>query len=209
MVPPRTLAAPSPSAQSPFAPGPISAVHEPTSVVCPHTRHRPRSHATAGTGCPESTTKSALRHGLAHGLRSPLPAEPVPAYPPAGDACAHTASWPHHSPAGLPVHWSAPIGCPGPRRWVGALVQPPPAPIRAPYYEFAPKSLDGARTRSNDQRCARVADRGAAVSTRRRSESRSRSHLRSRVECVWEAARRLWGTSGSKRFHSASVRSVS
>src|SRR6516165_9481303 len=192
-VPPRTPAALSPSARSPAVPCPISAVPEPSSAACPRTRHRPKSPAIAGTWWPELTTVCALHRGLAHRLRLPLPAALIPAYPPAADACAHTVSWPHHSPACLLVLWFAPIGCPGPRRWVLVLARPPVVPIRARCHGFAARPLGGARTRSNDRRYATGADHGAAVSTRRRCESRSRSHSRSRAGCAWEDARRVWG----------------
>src|SRR5215467_12101310 len=122
-VPPRTPAALSLSARSPGVPCPISAVPEPSPAALPRTRHRPRSPASAGTGWPEPTTGCALRRGLAHRLRLPLPAAPIPAYPPAGDACAHTVSWPHHTHAHPLVHWFALTGCPAPRRWVGLLDQ--------------------------------------------------------------------------------------
>src|SRR5438270_5858398 len=82
-----------------------------------------------------------LDRGLAHWLRLPLPAAPNPAYPPAGDACARTVSWPHHSPACLLVHCFAQIGCPGPRRWVELPVRPPVVPTSARCHGFAARLL--------------------------------------------------------------------
>src|SRR5215831_1344988 len=176
MAPPRTPAALALSARSPLSLCPISAVPEPSSAAIPRTRRRPRSPASAGTGWPEPTTGCALRHGPAHRLRLPLLAAPIPAYLRASDACARIVSWPHHSHARLLVHWSAPTGCPAPLRWVGPLVQPPAAPIGAPCHAFAPRFPAAATTKSNDRPYAKEADRGAAVSMRRRCELRNRSH---------------------------------
>jgi hypothetical protein len=86
--------------------------------------------------------------------------------------------------------------------------EPPDAPIGAPCHAFAPRFPAGATTKSKDRPYAKEADREAAVSMRRRCESRHRSHSRSRGVCVWEDTLRVWvrGTSGSKRSHSASLR---